>query len=187
MVKQLQPVWDLTSSAFKSASELQELISIASQPNVQPQAILASEQLGAGLLASPERIDEAILALKGAGSVRLESLQIKVGLNTEELHRVMRNSTGLIQFFICISACKLCYVDSELGDVTFEMMIHSSLLAKYPVASLQIAQFVKAFSGQAESIVPVTLMQEIAVAMSEHGAIEAMYSRLKRPRQLRNY
>ena len=90
----------------------------------------------------------------------------------------MRTSTGLIQFFLCIDSCKLCYVDTELGNLTFEMVVHSSLLAKSSVASSQLAQFVLAFSGQAESVVPSAFTQEIAILIAGHGVVEASYSRL---------
>ena len=123
MAHQLQPVWELGGTLFNTASQLRDLMGILSRSNVQSQAIIAAEQLGFGLLASPKRIDEAIVALGGNESTRLESLHVLIGFTAGELQRIMRKSTSLVQFFLCMTACKLCYEDSELGDLAFEMMV----------------------------------------------------------------
>jgi hypothetical protein len=175
----VQPQWELGQTTFQTTRQLRDLITIASQPNVQPQAVLAAEQLGFGLLASPERIDEAIVALDGNESTRVGNLRAFVGFASDDLQRLMRQSTGLLQFFLATTACKPCYEDTELGDLAFEMMVHASILKRYPVASSQLAQLVRTFSSQAESIAPVTVMQEIAVAVAEHNPGPDLYSRIE--------
>jgi hypothetical protein len=175
----VQPQWDLGQTTFQTTRQLRDLITIASQPNVQPQAVLAAEQLGFGLLASPERIDEAVVALGGNESTRIEKLRAFVGFISGDLQRLMRQSTSLLQFFLTITACKPCYEDTELGDLAFEMMVQASILTRFPVASSQLAQLVRTFSGQAESIVPVTVMQEIAVAVAEHNPGPDLYTRIE--------
>jgi len=76
----VQGQWDVVKTSFDTVNQLREHIGIASQPNVQPQAILAAENLGYGLVISPKRIEEAITALGGNDFVRLESIQGAVGL-----------------------------------------------------------------------------------------------------------
>lgn len=174
----VQPQWELGQTTFQTTRQLRDLITIASQPNVQPQAVLAAEQLGFGLLASPERINEAVVALGGNESIRIENLRAVVGFISDDLLRLIRQSTGLLQFFLTITACKPCYEDTELGDLAFEMMVQASVLKRFPVASSQLAQLVRTFSSQAESIAPVTVMQEIAVVVAEHNPESDLYTRI---------
>jgi len=85
-----QGQWDVAKTSFDTVGQLRELIGIASQPNVQPQAILAAENLGYGLVVSPKRLDDAITVLGGNDSVRLESIKGTVGLRSKDLQRIMR-------------------------------------------------------------------------------------------------
>ena len=141
--------------------------------------MLAAEQLGFGLIASPKRIDEAIVALGGNNSTRVETVGALIGLKTGDLQRIIRESTPLLQFFLAITACKPCFEDSELGDIAFKMMVQTSILKRYPVASSQLAQLIRTFSSHSESIVPVSVMREVAVAVDEHNPGPDLYLRME--------
>jgi len=179
MSSSVQPQWELSRTSFDTAAQLRDLIGIASQPNVQPQAVLAAEQLGFGLIVSPERINEAIVALGGNNSTRVEAAGVFIGLKTGDLQRIIRESTPLLQFFLAFTACKPCFEDTELGDIAFEMMVQTSILKRYPVASSQLAQLIRTFSSHSESIVPISVMQEIAIAVDEHNPGPDLYSRME--------
>ncbi|CZR70042.1 uncharacterized protein PAC_19943 [Phialocephala subalpina] len=158
-VAPVQAQLGIDSTTFKTAESLRELISIASRPNVQPQAVLAVEQLGFGLLASPERIDDAIVALRGNDSVRVESAQAWIGLRAGELHRIFRESTPLLQFFLLFAACKTCYADSEIGDIAFGMVVKAGVLKEF--------------------MAPITVMHEIAVAVDGHRPEVHLYGHIE--------
>jgi hypothetical protein len=176
----LQMQWDLTKSSFSTVNELRELIGIASQPNVQPQAILAAENLGYGLVVSPKRIEDAIAALSTSDSMRLESIEGRIGLRYKDLQRIIRQSTSLLQFFVTITACKLCFTDSELGDLAFFMMARANVLERYPVSSTQLAQVIHTLSGHSEMIVPIAELHEIAVAVdNENPTCGDLYDRIE--------
>jgi hypothetical protein len=157
------------------------LIGIATQPNVQPQAILAAKNLGFGLVASSTRISDAITALGGSTSVRVESLQAHVGIRCNDLQKAMQQSTSLLQLFLTIAACRPCFIDSELGDLAFHMMDKTGILRRYPVSSLQMVQLVQSFSAQSETIAPSTLMHDIAVAISSQGVHRGLFDRMEPP------
>ncbi|KAH7418719.1 hypothetical protein BKA64DRAFT_207069 [Cadophora sp. MPI-SDFR-AT-0126] len=178
-VAPVQAQLGIDSTTFKTAESLRELISIASRPNVQPQAVLAVEQLGFSLLASPERIDDAIVALRGNDSVRVESAQAWIGLRAGELHRIFRESTPLLQFFLLFAACKTCYADSEIGDIAFGMVVKAGVLKRYPVASEQLTQLLRVLSSHAEFMAPITVMHEIAVAADGHRPKAHLYGHIE--------
>jgi hypothetical protein len=175
----IQWQWDLAKSSFSTVNELRELIGIASQPNVQPQVILAAENLGFGFVVSSKRIEDAIGALGGNDSIRLESIQGHIGLRSRDLQRIVRQSTSLLQFFLVITACKPCFTDSELGDLAFSMLDKTNVLRKYPVSSTQLTQFIQTLSGHAEMIVPIMQLGEIAVAVdNENPSCSDLYDRM---------
>jgi hypothetical protein len=174
----VQPQWEVGQTTFSTVNKLRELIGIASQDNIQPQAVLAAESLGLGLVVSPKRIGEAVEALGGNDSTRLESIRAFIGLNSGNIHRIMRHSTPLLQFFLVITASKLCYTDTELGDLAFQMMIHTSVLKSSPVASSQLAQLIRTFSGQSESVVPFEVLSDIALAVDRHDPGSGLYARI---------
>ena len=173
-----QGQWDVAKTSFDTVSQLRELIGISSQPNVQPQAILAAENLGYGLVVSPKRLEDAITALGGNDSVRLESIQGTVGLRSKELQRIMRQSTPLLQFFFVVTASKPCFTDTELGDLVFNMMARTSVLKRFPVSSSQLTQLIHTFSAHSETIVPIPHMHQIAVAVSAEYLDAGLYDRM---------
>jgi hypothetical protein len=174
----VQPQWEVGQTTFSTVSQLRELIGIASQDNVQPQAVLAAEALGLGLIVSSKRIGEAVEALGGNDSTRLESIRAFIGLSSGKIHHVIRHSTPLLQFFLVITASKLCYTDTELGDLAFQMMVHASVLKNTPVAPSQLTQLIRKFSGQSESIVPFQVMHEIASTVDRYNPGISLYSRM---------
>ena len=171
--------WDVGKTAFTSADRLLQLISTVTQDNVQPQAVLAAEALGLSLMVSSKRIDEAIVALGGNESTRLADFKVMIGLSSGGVVRIIRNSTALTQIFLVATACKLCYVTSEIGNLLFEMIATSGILTKFAVSSSQLAQLVYAFSGHAEGIVPVDLMHEVAIAVSTISGHHSIYQPLE--------
>src|SRR5436190_17569025 len=100
----VQAQWELGQTTFNTVGQLRDLIRIVSQDNVQPQAVLAAEALGFVLIVSPKRIDQAIEALGGNDSTRIEGMQALIGLSSGGLQRVMRVSTPLLQFFLVLTA-----------------------------------------------------------------------------------
>jgi hypothetical protein len=178
-VAPVQAQLGIDNTTFKTAESLRELISIASGPNVQPQAVLAVEQLGFSLLVSPERINDAIMALRGNDSIRVENVQAWIGLRAGELHRIFRESTPLLQFFLLFAACKTCYADSEIGDIAFGMVAKGGVLKRYPVASEQLTQVLRVLSSHAELMAPITVMHEIAVAADDHHPDVHLYGHIE--------
>jgi hypothetical protein len=69
--------WDVSATAF-----VRSLMVIASQGNVQPQAVLAAEALGFVMIASPKAIDAAIVALNENESIRMAKFNLYIGLSS---------------------------------------------------------------------------------------------------------
>ena len=154
---------------------MQDLISLASKGDFHPQAVLAAEQFGASLIASPLRLAEAVDCLSGNDSAELESIGgIYVGLTSGGTKQLVRNSTALQRMFLLCSACKLCYLDDEIGSLIFEMAVGLKLLEQHPVFSYQLFQFIKQISGHCESIVPMDMMHEIASTVM-HPALNVAF------------
>lgn len=59
------------------------LVKAASQDDVQPQAVIAIENLGADCLVSSDLISEGIDALNGNESIRLRDTKALIGLQNE--------------------------------------------------------------------------------------------------------
>ncbi len=98
----------------------------------------------------------------------MEKVQAWIGLRAGELHRIFRESTPLLQFFLLFAACKTCYADSEVGDIAFGMVAKGGVLKRYLVASEQLTQVLQVLSSHTELMAPVTVMYEIAVAVDDH-------------------
>ena len=139
---------------------------------------MAAEALGFGLLLSPQLIDKAIVALNGNESLRLAKLQVYIGLHSGGVGRTVRQSTPLIQFFLITAACKLCYTSEEIGTVMYEMIVASGLLLKYAVAASQLSRLVDCLAAHAETMVPVDLMHNVAVAVSAVCDSTSTYRRI---------
>ena len=174
--------WEVAQTAFNTAESLRSLISVASRDDVQPQAILASEAFGGCLIVSARRISEAIDALGGSSSARIESIKALIGFESGTI-RAIRQSTALVRFFLLVTACQLIFTNTELGDIMFDLITTSGVISRMPVSSSQLTQFINTFSAYAERIVPVDLMHETAVAVEAQGgggfSAHHLYERLE--------
>lgn len=92
----VNPQWDVSSTSFTTFDRLRTLVSIASQDNVQPQAVLAAEALGAFMIASPAAISSAITMLGGNESVLLAQFKLHIGLSSGGVIKTIRESTALL-------------------------------------------------------------------------------------------
>lgn len=171
-------VLEIGGTSFNTFKALRTLITSVSQDDVQPQAVLAVEALGSIFLASADRINEAVDALGGNDSVRVENVLASIGLTSGGLRHTTRKSTGLLQFFLVCTMSKLCFIDEECATLAFEMLKTSGLLAKYPVATSQLTRLVNQLSGHAEAIVPVDLMTEIASKLDEYQPDTGVFARM---------
>ena len=88
--KAIQAQWELSHTVFKTVGMLWDLIRAAGQDNVQSQAVIALETLGAGILVSPVRISEGYEALQQNNAQVFERLGISIGLNGGGIVRLLR-------------------------------------------------------------------------------------------------
>jgi hypothetical protein len=178
----LQPVnpsFDIGGSIFNSLKALRGLIAATSEDDVHTQAVLAVEQLGACVPVSPERIDEAVNALGGQTSVRIQNLKVSIGIASGGLCRVMRQSTPLLQFFVLCAACKVTLLDEDCSTLMFEMLKTSEVLVKLPCSAVQIMRMITQVSGQAGLIAPVDMMHEVASAVDEWNPDPDVFRRME--------
>lgn len=153
---------------FNTTSHLKSLIEAVTVENVQPQAVFAAEALGFGIHVRDELLVKAVDALSGNENVRWENLRLLIGIRSGELHKTIRTSRSLSSFFLFVCACKICFTDTELGDLALQMILASGVIKRYPVASFQLGDLIKSFSGHAESLAPADLMHALAVEMDQH-------------------
>ncbi|KAL9613059.1 MAG: hypothetical protein Q9167_002358 [Letrouitia subvulpina] len=159
----VQKQWDIGQSAFLAGAAVVALLRAASQDDVQPQAILAMEALGAGLLVHQERIGEGIDALSGGESRRLGvKLKLLIGLNNGGVAREMRKSVPCVASFMMAIACKTCFTDQEAGSILYEMMNLRGVLSKVPLSRGQVEQFIEAISGYGYKIIPTDLFNHVS-------------------------
>lgn len=175
----LNPSFEIGGSVFNSLQALRGLIAATSEDDVHTQAVLAVERLGACVPVAPERIDEAVNALGGQSSVRIENLKASIGIASGGLCKVMRQSTSLIQFFVLCAACKLTILDEDCSSLMFEMMKTSEVLASLPCSAAQIMRIISQFSGQAGQIAPVDVMHEVASAVDEWNPDPDIFRRME--------
>ena len=164
-LRPVNPSLELGGSVFNSLKALRGLIAATSEDDVHTQAVLAVEQLGACIPVAAERIDEAVNALGGNTSIRVQNLKASIGISSGGLCKVMRESTPLLQFFALCAACKVIFLDDECGTLMFEMLQTSKVLAKLPCSAIQIVRMINQFSGQAGTVAPIDKMHEIASAV----------------------
>ena len=164
---------------FNTTSHLKSLIEAVTVENVQLQAVFAAEALGFGIHVRDELLVKAVDALSGNENVRWENLRLLIGIRSGELHKTIRTSRSLSSFFLFVCACKVCFTDTELGDLALQMILASGVIKRYPVASFQLGDLIKSFSGHAESLAPADLMHALAVEMDQYtsGGIQ-LYRRL---------
>ena len=186
LTQSIQTQWDIGQSIFTLKDRIVELIRAGSEDDVQPQAILAMEGLGAGIIVHNDRIGEGKLALKGGESYKLEKLLLLIGFTGGGVARLMRDSTPCIASFLLIVACKTCFTDDETGAILYEMMVLRNVLRTVPVFKEQICQYVCAISGYGYSILPIDNFNRVATVVQEslrygeiaHGALTRLFDRL---------
>ncbi|KAL8784411.1 MAG: hypothetical protein Q9195_009056 [Heterodermia aff. obscurata] len=164
----IQKQWDIGQSIFLIGVTAIALLKAGSEDDIQPQAIVALEGLGAGLLVHKDRIDEAVDALKGNENRRLSKLMLSIGLNHGGVARIMRKSVPCVASFLLAVACKTCFTDRETGSMLYEMMDLRGVLRTVPVSRGQIEQAVGAFSGYGYKIVPSNLFNVVASKIRNH-------------------
>ena len=174
----IQKSFELGGSIFKTAEGLKSLIAAASQDDVQGQAIIAAEQLGSLFILSQDRIGEAVDALGGSNSKRLENIKATIGFDSGGTRKLVRESGALVKFFLLCTVCRLCFINQEIGDIIFTMMARASIIDKYPVSSAQIASLITQLSAHADKIVPVDLFHEVATQVDRYSPVKGTYSRL---------
>ena len=168
IAQSIQTQWDIGQSLFTIKDRIVDLVRAGSEDDVQPQAILAMEGLGTGIIVHNDRIGEGKLALKGGESRRMEKLLLLVGLSGGGVARLMRDSTPCIASFLLAVACKTCFTDDETGAILYEMMALRNVLRTVPVFKEQICHFVGAISGYGYSILPVNNFNEVATVVQEN-------------------
>lgn len=161
-------VWDTGGTVFNTTSRLKSLIEAVTVENVQPQAVFAAEALGFGIHVRDELLVKAVDALSGNENVRWENLKLLIGIRSGELHKTIRTSRSLSSFFLFVCACKVCFTDTEIGDLALQMILASGVIKRYPIASFQLCDLIESFSGHAESLAPADLMHALAVKMDQH-------------------
>ena len=158
----IQKQWDIGQSVVIWGKATIALIEAGSQDDIQPQAILAMERLGAGLLVHEDRINEGVDALKGGESRKLSRLMLTIGLNNGGAARVMKDSVSCVASFMLAVACKTCFTDQETGSLLYDMMSFRGVLKKVPVSRGQVEQAVGAISGYGYKIVPTAFFNQLA-------------------------
>lgn len=120
------------------------LVQATSQDDVQAQAVIAFETLGAECLVSSDLIGEGIDALNGNESVRLRDTQALIGLRNDHTVAELRKSTSCIQAFLLVTALEMCgYDDTDVAEVLYQMMACKGLLKKTPVSKAQLRALLK--------------------------------------------
>lgn len=158
----MQLQWDLSRTTDNSQIAIRELVRTCSMDDVQFQAVLAFENLGAGLLVDKSRLGEAIDALGGRKSERLARISLLVGLSGDGLPRTLRNSTGCVSAFNLVVACKTCYDDTKMANVLHELMINLGIYSTYPASPYQLVQLLNAVSGYADKLIPVQIFADLS-------------------------
>lgn len=148
----VQRQWDIGQSIFLAGATVRALIKAGSEDDIQPQAIIALEGLGASLFIDQERISQGIDALRGGESRKLSRLLITVGLNNGGTARLIRDSVACVASFMLAVACKTCFTDQEAGSVLHDMMALRGVLRSVPVSRTQIERAVGAISGYGYNI-----------------------------------
>ena len=167
-VSSVQKQWDIGQSVFLAGAAVVALLSAASQDDVQPQAILAMEALGAGLLVHQDRIGEGIDALNGGESRKLTKLNPMVGLHRGGVAREIRKSFSCVAAFVLAVACKTCFTDQEVGSIRYKMMDLRGVLRRSPVSRWQIEQFVGSVSGYGYKIMPSAIFNYVVLEVQKH-------------------
>jgi hypothetical protein len=178
--------WDVAVTAFNTLNAVREMIGTVCRDNIQPQAVLAAEKLGGGFPTFSARTNAAIAALHGnSESVRFQHLKAYLGINNGGLRRVMRQSPGLLRFFLFCTACRLCFTEAQVGDLVYEMLELTGLNVTYPASAFQLTEVIEAFCGHSECIIPHKELREMEKIVETRNLSKGLYQRME-TKQLAN-
>lgn len=138
--------------------------------------MLAVEQLGACVPVSLERIGEAVDALSGQTSIRIENLKASIGVAQAACARLCGSVHLWSNSLCCLPHENL---DEECSTLVFEMLKTSGVLAKLPCFAVQIMRLITSVSGQAALIAPVEVMHEVASPVDNWGPSLNIYVRME--------
>ena len=153
--------WDLGLTSTALSSGFLQLIKAASEDNIQPQAALALQALGGILQPSQELIGKAVNALNGVSNIKLEALKLTIGISSGGTSLIFRSSTPGITCFLLICALKLSYVESDVGQILYQMAGRVGVLNQWPASQQQLSQVVSALTGHACAMLPTQRLYDV--------------------------
>lgn len=148
----IQKQWDPAVSAFNTLDRITSLVKAGTVDDVQPQAVIAAEHLGSLMIVHPQRIGQAIDALGGSNSFRLENVKLSLGLSSGGIAAQIRKSTPAIRCFLFAACLSLHLTPNEIGSFLYEMMEKAGLLETVPVSPAQLASFVNTLEGHMKEL-----------------------------------
>jgi hypothetical protein len=148
----IQKQWDPAVSAFNTLDRITSLVKAATVDDVLPQAVIAAEHLGSLMIVHPQRIGQAIDALGGSNSFRLENVKLSLGLSSGGIAAQVRKSTPAIRCFLFAACLSLHLTPTEIGSFLYEMMEHAGLLEAVPVSPAQLVSFVSTLEGHMKEL-----------------------------------
>ena len=166
----VQTQLEISSTLLLTKNAVFALLRASSEDDVQAQAVLALEQLGASILGhiSQDRIEEGIAALTKVEYWPLKRLKLSIGLHGGGVAEVMRNSVPCIAGFLLAVACKTVFTDGQTAQLLYHMMEDRKILKTVPVTKGQIEQVIGIISGYGHKITPSTVFQDISKSVLEN-------------------
>ena len=165
----IQKQWDIAATSFNSVEKLRELIGVASEDNVQPQALLAFCSLGTLVHPTSDLIGSAVDALGGTNNVKLEKFKLAIGLKQGGTAQYLRQSTPGVAAFLLLSALKMWCEDEDVGSILYRIALKSGVIDTLPASPQQFCDIVHAVSGHSRRIIPVNHMIHIGDTVLSAG------------------
>jgi hypothetical protein len=159
----VQAHWDVANSSFKAWDVAVALVRAASQDDVQVQAILAMEGLGAGMhgLVSQEMIAHGAEALNNGHTQVFKWLNLLIGFNRGGIAKTMSESTPLVASFLLATACRTSFTNEEASHFLFKMMESQNILRTVPIYPRQIEQLVNLVSAYGDKLLPTRNFNDV--------------------------
>ena len=154
--------WDAALTSTWAVDKFRAVIQAASVDNVQAQAVLTLLALGSNIMAAPELYGDAIDALDGNASVKLEHLKVNVGFAAGGTAEVLRQQSSGLSAFLLICALRLWQSSDNVGEILHDMALTSGILSHFPSSKYQICQTVEAVSSNALKLMPVDHLNHIS-------------------------
>lgn len=120
--------------------------------DVQPQAVIAAQHLGDLMIVHPDRIGQAVDALGGSESFRIENIKLSMGLSSGGIAAQVRKSTSAIRCFLFATCLSLHMTPDEIGAFLYEMMERAGLLDIVPVSPAQLTSFISTLEGHMKEL-----------------------------------